>query len=111
MVKLAGGAALAAGIAHGVDVEGGGGRTEGWAVWGRYGRVVNSVGWASGFGDDAHVGGLAGGRTLAVAARLTGMCCPCGAGGGAGHLLEGHTWILWYWCVLLMTFSARMLKQ
>lgn len=28
-----------------------------------------------------------------------------------GHLLEGHTWILWYWCVLLMTFSARMLKQ
>lgn len=27
------------------------------------------------------------------------------------HLLEGHTWTLWYWCVLLMTFSAWMLKQ
>lgn len=30
---------------------------------------------------------------------------------GRRHLLEGHTWILWYWCVLLMTFWARMLKQ
>ena len=34
----------------------------------------------------------------------------CEAEGGC-HLLEGHTWILWYWCVLLMTFSAQMLKQ
>lgn len=27
------------------------------------------------------------------------------------HLLEGHTWTLWYWCALLMAFSAWTLKQ
>lgn len=63
--------------------------------------------------DDASAGGtgcslvdLAEGSAKAVLPFLWGQ-----GSGARGHLLEGHTWILWYWWVLLMTFSARMLKQ
>lgn len=68
--------------------------------------------------DDASAGGmgcslvdLAEGSAWVAMPGPTGCAAFFVGSGVRGHLLEGHTWILWYWWVLLMTFSARMLKQ
>lgn len=78
----------------------------GWAVW-----VVDGVVAASGCstcscwrGHPWTPAGLAEERRVLAAGLTDGQRASC-------HLLEGHTWTRWYWCDLLMTFSARMLKQ